>query len=98
MLHTRNNTDGNKLMIFYSIALYYGDTYIVAHTVLGHCVVELKSTPMLPLQSMATLSHISDVKIEGLWQPGKGSSRYLHTHSRWEGERVAFVHTKQQQF
>ena len=28
MLHTRNNTDGNKLMIFSSIALYYGDTYL----------------------------------------------------------------------
>ena len=29
MLHTRNNTDGNKLMIFSRIVLYYGDTYIV---------------------------------------------------------------------
>ena len=27
MLRTRNNTDGNKLVIFSSIALYYGDTY-----------------------------------------------------------------------
>ena len=27
---TRNNTDGNKLMILSSIALYYGDTYIVS--------------------------------------------------------------------
>ena len=26
VLHTRNNTDGNKLMIFSSVALYYGDT------------------------------------------------------------------------
>ena len=26
MLHSRNNTDGNKLMIFSSIALCYGDT------------------------------------------------------------------------
>ena len=26
-LHTRNNTDGNKLVIFSGIALYYGDTY-----------------------------------------------------------------------
>ena len=29
MLRTRNNTDGNKLVIFSGIALYYGDTYIV---------------------------------------------------------------------
>ena len=28
-LHTHNNTDGNKLMIFSGIALYYGDTYII---------------------------------------------------------------------
>ena len=28
MLHTCNNTEGNKLVIFSSIALYYGDTYI----------------------------------------------------------------------
>ena len=25
-----NNTDGNKLVIFSGIALYYGDTYIVS--------------------------------------------------------------------
>ena len=40
VLHThnnnnRNNTDNNKLMIFSSIALYYGDTYI-PHTHAGH--------------------------------------------------------------
>ena len=29
MLRTRNNTDGNKLVIFSGVALYYGDTYIV---------------------------------------------------------------------
>ena len=29
VLHTRSNTDGNKLVIFSSIALYYGDTYIL---------------------------------------------------------------------
>ena len=28
VLCTRNNTDDNKLVIFSSIALYYGDTYI----------------------------------------------------------------------
>ena len=26
-LRTRNNSDGNKLMIFSDVALYYGDTY-----------------------------------------------------------------------
>ena len=28
VLRTRNNTDGNKLVIFSGIALYYGDNYI----------------------------------------------------------------------
>ena len=32
VLHTRNNTDGNKLVIFSSIALYYGDNYIITPT------------------------------------------------------------------
>ena len=32
MLRTRNNTDGNKLVIFPRIVLYYGDTYILSHT------------------------------------------------------------------
>ena len=31
MLRTHNNTDGNKLVIFSGIALYYGDTYIIVH-------------------------------------------------------------------
>jgi len=30
MLHTRCNTDGNKLVIFSGIALYYGDNYILS--------------------------------------------------------------------
>ena len=29
VLRTRNNTDGNKLVIFSGIASYYGDNYIV---------------------------------------------------------------------
>ena len=29
MLRTRNNTDGNKLVIFSGIASYYGDNYII---------------------------------------------------------------------
>ena len=28
MLYTHNNTDGSKLVIFSSIALYYGETYM----------------------------------------------------------------------
>ena len=28
VLHTHNNTDGNKLVIFSGVALYYGDTCI----------------------------------------------------------------------
>ena len=31
MLHTHNNTDGNKLVIFSSIASYCGDTYIMLY-------------------------------------------------------------------
>ena len=27
VLHTRNNTDGNKLVIFSGVASYYGDNY-----------------------------------------------------------------------
>ena len=30
VLSTRNNTDGSKLLIFSSIALYYGDTHIIS--------------------------------------------------------------------
>ena len=29
VLCTRDNTDGNKLVIFSGIALYYGDTYVI---------------------------------------------------------------------
>ena len=29
LMRTRNNADGNKLVIFSGIALYYGDTYII---------------------------------------------------------------------
>ena len=31
VLHTRNNTDGNKLVIFSGIALYCGDNYIILY-------------------------------------------------------------------
>ena len=40
MLRTRNNTDGNKLVIFSGIALYYGDTYILTHGGKGQVVVD----------------------------------------------------------
>ena len=33
VLRTRNNTDGNKLVIFSGIALYYGDTSLSNRTV-----------------------------------------------------------------
>ena len=39
MLHTLNNTDGNKLVIFSGIALYYGDNYIVRCSVVVMVVV-----------------------------------------------------------
>ena len=29
VLHTRNSTDGNKLVTYFGIALYYGGTYII---------------------------------------------------------------------
>ena len=32
VLRARNNTDGNKLVIFSGIAFYYGDTYITLLT------------------------------------------------------------------
>ena len=35
MLLTGNNTDGNKLMIFSGITLYYDDTYIVSLSLLA---------------------------------------------------------------
>ena len=43
VLHTRNNTDGNKLVIFSSIALYYGDTYIITEVNLSTFMTKLKA-------------------------------------------------------
>ena len=40
VLRTHNNTDGNKLVIFSGIALYYGDNYIV-------CAGSLRSEKLL---------------------------------------------------
>ena len=39
VLPTHNNTDGNKLMIFSSIAWYYGDTYILSPAFSCQCTV-----------------------------------------------------------
>ena len=38
VLRTRNNTDGNKLVIFSGIASYYGDNYIVSY-MYNSCVI-----------------------------------------------------------
>ena len=60
MLHTRNNTDGYKLVIFSSIALYYGDTCIVSPIVLFTSVslVEFEFVWTLQ-QGKRTFSHTS---------------------------------------
>ena len=31
LMHTHNNTDSNKLVIFSGTVLYYGNTYIICH-------------------------------------------------------------------
>lgn len=38
VLHTCNNTDGNKLRIFFGIALYRGDTYNIKNSCM-HCIL-----------------------------------------------------------
>ena len=48
-LRTRNNTDGNKLMIFSGIALYYGDTYIVSRYLIGNMCTRFYSQMFLLL-------------------------------------------------
>ena len=45
VLHTCNNTDGNKLVIFSGSALYYGDNYIVMNESATHSCS--KMMPML---------------------------------------------------
>ena len=48
VLRTRNNTDGNKLVIFSGIALYYGDNYIFSIEEINNrpgCYHSLYSTP-----------------------------------------------------
>ena len=52
MLCTHNNTDGNKLVIFSSITLYYGDTYIVI--VVLRCIGK-NITCLLPLALLLVL-------------------------------------------
>ena len=48
MLCTRKNTDGNKL-IFFSIALYYGDTYIYTETLNIVALAKSKSSSSIRL-------------------------------------------------
>ena len=50
---SRNNTDGNKLVIFSGIALYYGDNYIVLNAT-SHLAKSTSSKyPGLVLQETA---------------------------------------------
>ena len=48
MLQTRNNTDGNKLVIFSGIASYYGDNYILFAELQGYSII-CKSDVILSL-------------------------------------------------
>ena len=50
---TQNNANDNKLVIFSSITLYYGDTYIV----LIICLVTLYYNPSLHISRFVTLPH-----------------------------------------
>ena len=63
MLHTRNNTDGYKLVIFSGIALYYGDTCIVSPT----CIVLFTSVSLVEFEFVWTL------------QRGKRTFSFSHT-------------------
>ena len=44
VLHTHNNSDSNKLVIFSGIALYYGDTYILSITCAASALILHVST------------------------------------------------------
>ena len=46
MLRTRNNTDGNKLVIFSGIASYYGDNYIILQPLID--VASFPGSPLAP--------------------------------------------------
>ena len=39
IVHTHNNTDGNKLLILYGIALHYGDGYRSVHDAFRQFIV-----------------------------------------------------------
>ena len=39
ILHTRNDTDGNKVAIISGLALYYGDTYVLSYVCPTHANV-----------------------------------------------------------
>ena len=48
VLRTRNNTDGNKLVIFSSIASYYGDNYIVTPYSYTYCSAAISNSYISP--------------------------------------------------
>ena len=55
VLRTRNNTDGNKLVVFSGIASYYGDNYIkVIRLLLKYCIY-CASAPSLHRESTDSL-------------------------------------------
>ena len=61
MLHTRNNTDGNKLVIFSGIASYYGDNYILYSTVhrmkyLESDIILCNTVPTVTVEEVMTFS------------------------------------------
>ena len=59
MLRTRNNTDSNKLVIFFGIASYNGDNYgvpnmrVVAHITLTSCLLLAKFGDVLTIKVTA---------------------------------------------
>ena len=58
MLRTRNNTDGNKLVIFSGIALYYGDTYIILRRVVDSVSCNIpQEVDVLPCYCISILSN-----------------------------------------
>ena len=57
VLHTRNNTDGNKLVIFSGIALYYGDNYILLYTKYCYMLFSRKHQQTLLTCMLVTVTH-----------------------------------------
>ena len=81
VLRTHNNTDGNKLVIFSSVKLYYGDNYILIYP----CREELKGPSHVAVYRCITRyigqSHLYMlwfVKIHTLMALHKGKPEYLN--------------------